>query len=157
MFNEDNNLNIQQKPTETQDQFIERLKSEHFRIVSDLRSRLYQNERHYRELQKEFEKLPSGTVKTTQMELPSPRYEVKTYNVIEKVYKCSIDRMSFERLSDTEKYEVLQQMITAEIVKDKGLPIEVKIDSQLGIAVLRVTFANDISKNFEPKINYFNP
>ena len=157
MFNESNNLNIHQKPNETQDQFIERLKSEHRSIVSDLQGRLYQNYRHYKELQKEFENLPSGIVGVTKRELYSPKNIVKTYDVVEKVYRCSVDAMHLERATEDEKYSILQELLTQEVIKDKGLPIEVKIDTRLGIAVLRVNFCKvtDVPQN-EPKIQYIN-
>jgi len=157
MFNEDKHLNIQQKLTETKDQFIERLKSEHRSIVSDLQGKLYQKERHYKELQKEFENLPSGIVKSRAMQLVSPQNVVRTYEVVEKLYECSVDMMGLSRATEDEKYSILQELLTHEVVKDKGLPIEVKIDTRLGIAVLRVNFCKitDVPQS-EPKIQYIN-
>jgi len=125
--------------------------------VSSLKAEKYQMQRYYRELQKEFENLPSGIVGVTKKELYSPKNIVKTYDVVEKVYKCSVDAMRLDRATEEEKYSILQELLTHEVIKDKGLPIEVKIDTRLGIAVLRVNFCKvtDIPQN-EPKIQYIN-
>jgi len=125
--------------------------------ASSLKAEKYQMQRHYRELQKEFENLPSGIVKSRAMQLVSPQNVVRTYEVVEKLYKCSIDMIGLSRATEDEKYGILQELLTHEVIKDKGLPIEVKIDTRLGIAVLRVNFCKvtDVPQN-EPKIQYID-
>lgn len=156
MLDQNDKILFERKPVESIDDYIDRIKSEHARIAASLRMNNYELQRMYRSLQKEFESTNTGIAYKRVVPMNDYRSNtIRNYQVVEKVYKCSADMMQLSRLSDDDKYSLLQELLTHEIVKDKGLPVEIKIDTKLGIAYLRVNFcrATDIPTD-KPIIQY---